>query len=167
MRSGKAKASKAVMEMIMTTLKTIGLIALVPLSLTPIGLGAFSSAAAQSAHTTLTPYQRGYGLARNQLQVGVDPSTRDANGNRVLLDGALMTGADNSVYTQSQTFGVGDVYSGAGGIGGVTAIGNNLQVIVNGNYNVVTVNAHQINNGNVTATNNNDTLNGQVNLHGN
>jgi holdfast attachment protein HfaA len=70
-------------------------------------------------------------------------------------------------------------------LGGATAIGNNLQVIVNGSYNTVVVHSTQTNNGNVTATANGSTvsgltgttttttsasaassLNGQVNLNG-
>lgn len=119
-------------------------------------------ATAQSASQSLSPYQRGYGLARNQWQNGIDPSTRDDNNNRVLIDGALVGGVDNSVYASSRSFGS---YDGHNGISGVSAIGNNLQVIVTGNYNVVTVNSKQINNGTVTA-NSSGELNGQINLHG-
>lgn len=124
--------------------------------------------ASAQTYGSSSSYQRGYGLSRYQMNRGIDPSTRDANNNRVLVDGALITGSDNSVYYQSRTFGAGDHYSGAGQLGGATAIGNNLQVIVQGNYNVVTVNANQTNNGNVTATSGTDTdaLNGQVNLNG-
>lgn len=141
-------------------------IAVVALSL--LGFSLASMASAQSMNTSSASYQRGYGLARNQLQSGIDPSTRDANGNRVILDGALLTGSDNSVFSYSQTHGAGDSYSGAGAVGGATAIGNNLQVIVNGSYNTVVVTSTQINNGNVTATNGTNTtsLNGQVNLDG-
>jgi holdfast attachment protein HfaA len=133
-----------------------------------IGCSLASMACAQSINTSSASFQRGYGLVRNQLQSGVNPSTRDANGNRVLLDGSLLTGSDNSVFSASQSFGAGDSFSGAGAVGGATAIGNNLQVIVTGNYNTVVVNATQTNNGTVTATTGTDTtsLNGQVNLNG-
>jgi len=133
-----------------------------------MGSGLASLASAQSMNTSSASYQRGYGLVRNQLQSAIDPSTRDANGNRIILDGSLLTGSDNSVFSYSQTHGAGDSYSGAGAVGGATAIGNNLQVIVNGSYNTVIVNSTQINNGNVTATNSTDStsLNGQVNLNG-
>jgi holdfast attachment protein HfaA len=137
------------------------------------------SAQAQSMSTSAAAVETGYGLARNQMQNPVDASTRDANGNRVLLDGEIMTGSDNSVYAASKTMGAGDVFSGAGALGGATAIGNNLQVVVNGSYNTVIVHSTQTNNGTVTATANGSTatgetgtatsdssLNGQVNLNG-
>lgn len=119
-----------------------------------------SPVAAQNMSTKKAAFDTGYGIGRNQMQHGVDPSTRDANGNRVLLDGSLMTGSDQSVFSYSKTLGAGDSYSGAGALGGATAIGNNLQVIVNGNHNMVIVNSKQINNGNVTATNGRTTATG-------
>lgn len=148
---------------------------LVPLAF--FGLAAAGSASAQSMTASASAYETGYGLTRNQMQNPVDPSTRDANGNRVLVDGMMVTGSDNSVYAASKTYGAGDVFSGAGALGGATAIGNNLQVTVNGSYNTVIVHSTQTNNGNVTATANGVTatgaqgtsttdssLNGQVNL---
>ncbi|HWU49857.1 MAG: holdfast anchoring protein HfaA [Asticcacaulis sp.] len=132
-----------------------------------------------STSNTAASFETGYGLARNEMQTAINPSMRDANGNLVLQDGMIMTGTDNSVYSYSQTLGAGDTYSGAGALGGATAIGNNLQVVVNGSYNTVIVHSTQTNNGNVTATANgtsvtaqtgttstNSSLNGQVNLNG-
>jgi len=143
-------------------------------------LSAVSGAAhAQSMNTKAASFETGYGLARNEMQNAIDPSTRDANGNRILVDGMMVTGTDNSVYAFGKTMGAGDSYSGAGALGGATAIGNNLQVTVNGSYNTVIVHSTQTNNGNVTATANGTTvtaptgttttdssLNGQVNLNG-
>ena len=40
---------------------------------------------------------------------------------------------------------------GVGGYAGSTAIGNNLTVVTQGNYNTVIVNSNQVNNGAVTA----------------
>ena len=138
-----------------------------------------SSAHAQSMTTSAAAFETGYGLVRNEMQNPIDPSTRDANGNRVLVDGMMTTGTDNSVYAAAQTYGAGDVFSGAGALGGATAVGNALNVTVNGNYNTVIVHSTQTNNGNVTATANGTTvhgatgtsstdqsLNGQVNLNG-
>ena len=143
-------------------------------------LGTIAGAAqAQTMTTSAAAFETGYGIARNEMQNAIDPSTRDANGNRVLVDGMMVTGTDNSVYAYGKTLGAGDSYSGAGALGGATAIGNNLQVTVNGNYNTVIVHSTQTNNGNVTATANGTTvtaptgttttdssLNGQVNLNG-
>ncbi len=137
-----------------------------------------TTAHAQTMTTSAASYETGYGLARNEMQNAIDVSTRDANGNRVLLDGEIMTGSDNSVYAYSKTMGAGDTYAGAGAIGGATAVGNNLQVVVNGSYNTVIVHSTQTNNGTVTATANgtvatgatgtstSSSLNGQVNLNG-
>ena len=52
--------------------------------------------------------------------------------------------------------GVSSQFSGVGGgngttIGGSTAIGNSLNVVVQGNHNTVIVNSTQVNNGNVNA----------------
>lgn len=118
------------------------------------------AAHAQSMSTSSASFQAGYGLSLHQMQTAVDPSTRDANGNRVLVDGMMVTGTDNSVYAYSKTLGAGDSYSGAGALGGATAIGNSLSVVVNGSYNTVIVHNNQTNNGNVTATANGSTATG-------
>jgi holdfast attachment protein HfaA len=118
----------------------------------PLAFGLSHQASAQSMGTSAASYEAGYGSSGARLQTAVDPSTRDANGNRVILDGVMVTGLDNSVYARSQSYGAGDSYSGAGALGGASAIGNNLQVTVNGNYNTVVVNSTQTNTGNITAT---------------
>ena len=46
-------------------------------------------------------------------------------------------------------------------IGGATAIGNSLNVVVQGNHNTVIVNSRQTNTGNITAG---TALNGTLNL---
>ncbi len=122
---------------------------------------AFSGVAnAQTMSTTASSFQAGYGLSLHEMQSAIDPSTRDANGNRVLVDGMMVTGTDNSVYAYSKTLGAGDAYSGAGALGGATAIGNNLSVVVNGSYNTVIIHNNQTNNGNVTANANGSTATG-------
>ena len=145
-----------------------------------LALGAVSGAVqAQTMTTSAAAFETGYGIARNEMQNAIDPSTRDANGNRVLVDGMMVTGTDNSVYAYGKTMGAGDSFSGAGALGGATAIGNNLQVTVNGSYNTVVIHSTQTNNGNVTATSDGTTvtaptgttttdssLNGQVHLNG-
>lgn len=143
-------------------------------ALTVLGIGGglmASQSTAQSMNSSAGAYERGYGIAKGQMEQAVNPSTRDANGNRVLLDGMMVLGSDNSVFSQSQSYGAGDSYSGAGALGGATAIGNNLSVVVSGNYNTVIVNSTQTNTGTVTATSNGTQatttgtpLNGQINL---
>ena len=46
-----------------------------------------------------------------------------------------------------------DTFAGVGAVGGSsTAVGNNLVVITQGNYNTVIVNSQQTNTGNVSAS---------------
>ena len=111
------------------------------------------AAAAQSAGSTgMAAYQGGYGGSRYTTARPQTGSTRDGNGNRLVVNGLIQSGA--SAYS-STSGGVSSSYSGAGGagtaIGGSTAIGNNLNVVVQGNHNTVIVNSRQTNNGDVTA----------------
>jgi len=117
-----------------------------------MGVMIGAGAQAQSMNSTSSGFETGYGRTRGAEERAINPSTRDANGNRLLLDGVIVTGSDNSVYSQSRTYGAGDSYSGAGALGGATAIGNYLSVVVQGNYNTVIVDSSQINNGDITAT---------------
>ena len=122
-----------------------------------VGLSAYGVAAAQSMSTNSASMNAGYGRSSGQENRMVDYSTRDVNGNRVIVDGVMLTGSDQSVYSSSRSNGSLDAYSGVGGIGGYagsTAIGNNLTVITQGNNNTVIVNSNQVNNGNVSAGSN-------------
>lgn len=116
-------------------------------------LGAAASLVALPAlaqsNTGSANYNAGYGRVSGQENRMVDYSTRDANGNRVIVDGVMLTGDDQSTFTRLG--GSLDSYSGAGSQGSSTAIGNNLVVITQGSYNVVIVDSTQINNGDVTA----------------
>lgn len=118
---------------------------------------AAGAAAAQSMSANSASFNAGYGRIAGSENHPVDVSTRDANGNRVIVDGVMLTGSDQSVYSSSRSSGSLDAYSGVGGVGGYagsTAIGNNLTVITQGNNNTVIVNSSQVNNGNVTAGSN-------------
>ncbi len=122
-----------------------------------VGLSVCGAAAAQSMSTNSASMNAGYGRSSGQENRMVEYSTRDVNGNRVIVDGVMLTGSDQSVYSSSRSNGSLDAYSGVGGIGGYagsTAIGNNLTVITQGNNNTVIVNSNQVNNGNVTAGSN-------------
>ena len=114
-----------------------------------------SVAVAQSAGSSgMGAYQAGYGGSRYTTARPQTGSTRDQNGNRLIVDGIIQAGANS--YS-SASGGVSSSFSGVGGgnggtaIGGSTAIGNSLNVVVQGNHNTVIVNSTQINNGNVTA----------------
>ena len=121
-------------------------------------------AAAQSAGSSgMGSYQAGYGGSRYTTARPQTGSTRDQNGNRLIVDGIIQAGANT--YS-SATGGVSSSFSGAGSnggtaIGGSTAIGNNLNVVVQGSHNTVIVNSSQVNNGDISAGTN---LNGTPRL---
>ena len=143
--------------------RTKALPALVVVAVATMSLPA--AAAAQSAGSSgMGAYSAGYGGARYTTARPQTGSTRDANGNRLIVDGIIQAGA--STYN-SATGGVSSSFSGAGSagggtaIGGSTAIGNSLNVVVQGNQNTVIVNSTQVNNGAVTAG---TSLNGTLRL---
>lgn len=121
-----------------------------------VAAAAPGAALAQSSGSSgAAPFYAGYGGARYTTARPVSGSTRDANGNRLIVDGIIQAGA--SSYSNASG-GAATAYSGAGGqgngqtqIGGATAIGNSLNVVVQGNNNTVIVNSNQTNTGNVTA----------------
>lgn len=109
-------------------------------------------AAAQSIDSYSASFNAGWGRNSGDESRGFRPKAgRDANGNRLIVDGIIQTGADQSSYAHSETGGAFDSGSGAGFGGGNTAIGNNLSVNVIGNWNTVIVDSTQINNGDVIA----------------
>lgn len=124
------------------------------------GLVAVSSPALSQ---TAGDFQRPWGTDNTQNSQPYRAGTRDANGNRVVLNGVLQTG----VGVQAQMSGIGGVgnaptqsnqgmgstgMSATGTNSSALAVGNQLNVIVNGNYNTVIVNSTQTNNGDVNAT---------------
>lgn len=115
-----------------------------------VGAVAAGAAQAQSMTTNSASFNAGYGRVAGQENRVVDYSTRDANGNRVIVDGVIQTGSDQSYYARTSG-GVGGGSTGGVGNGSNTAIGNNLVVVTQGNWNTVIVNSNQTNNGNVTA----------------
>ena len=130
-----------------------------------LSLLAASSASAQSTGSAgAAQFQAGYGASRYTTAQASSGSTRDANGNRLIVDGIIQAGA--SSYSRSSA-GVSSGYAGAGAsnsgtaIGGATAIGNSLNVVVQGNRNTVIVNSTQTNTGNITAG---TALNGTLNF---
>jgi holdfast attachment protein HfaA len=128
--------------------------------------GAVSLAAAQSASSSLSAFSKG----ASSFESPVNVSTRDANGNMTIVDGVMQSPA-GSIFSNLSNLGVSSSASGAGtatssssgGAGSATAIGNNLNVVVTGDYNTVIVNSSQTNTGAVSAT---TVLNGKVNLDG-
>lgn len=111
---------------------------------------------AQSMGSSANDFSIPYGQAPGEENRGVDPNTRDANGNRVIINGRILLGEE--VSNLPRTLGGGG-WSGYGG----TAIGNQLNVVVQGNRNTVIIDSTQINNGDVTTDGD---LNGEIDLDG-
>ena len=125
---------------------------------------AAQAAHAQSGSSTLSGFSAGYNGGLSTFEHAVNVSTASASGNTTIVDGVTQVGSDQSIFAKNgSTSGAADSYSGAGAIGGASAIGNNLSVNVSGNYNTVVVNSTQTNTGAVSAT---TVLNGKVNLNG-
>lgn len=108
-----------------------------------IGALAFASAAnADPIPSGAGDFSRGYGMGWESFDTPINPSTRDENGNRVIVNGRMEIEGSLSGGLQD---------SFATGIGASSAIGNQLNVITQGNYNTVIVDSTQINNGDITA----------------
>ena len=105
-------------------------------------------------------FERPYGYGYGQEQAAFDANTRDASGNRVILDGRIMTGMDqSSLSTSSGSAGGWSQATAGAGYASGQAIGNQLNVITQGSWNTVIVNSTQINNGDQTTV-----LNGKLDL---
>ena len=133
------------------------------------GLLAVLSIPAQAqtspAPSSTAEFERPFGFAYGQETQAFDANTRDANGNRLILDGRIMTGMDQSTLSTSTASASSwaQATAGAGfGNGSMqgTAIGNQINVITQGNFNTVIVNATQTNTGNQSTV-----LNGSLNLN--
>lgn len=111
-----------------------------------LGFGA----QAQSMSTNSASMNAGYGRVPGQENRLNDYGARDSSGNRLIVDGVIQAGEDQSTFARTGG-GVWSSGSGVGYGGSSTAIGNNLVVVTQGNWNTVIVNSSQINNGNVTA----------------
>ena len=116
-------------------------------SLCVAALLAAMPAHAQSRAGYANEFSRPYGTNPGDQNRPYDASTRDLNGNRVIIDGRIVVGDDLSSLP------LGLYNSGASGMGfsGTgAAIGNQLNVTTTGSFNNVVVNSTQINNGNQT-----------------
>lgn len=123
-------------------------------------LPAFAQTGGSAAQSS-GEFERPFGFSYGQEQQSYDANTRDASGNRVIIDGRIMTGMDqSSLSTSSASAGAwSQSYAGAGYATG-SAVGNQLNVITQGSWNTVIVNSTQINNGNQTTV-----LNGKIDLN--
>lgn len=114
-----------------------------------LALGLPSAAPAPGAEP-LTPagLNAGYGRVMGQESRSVEPSTRDASNNRVIVNGLL---ADPSGLAGGLSPGLGDRSAQVGGIG-VQAIANQINIVANGSWNTIVVEATQTNTGAVQAS---------------
>jgi holdfast attachment protein HfaA len=130
-------------------------------------LGAIAPAASAAQQTNPSDWNRPYGTVPGQ-ETRPYAGTRSA-GNRVVINGIIQTGVGVSAQANAMASASANVnvtgMAGVGGDGmmagpfasaGAFAVGNQLNVVVNGNYNTVVINSNQTNTGDVTANANAD-----------
>jgi holdfast attachment protein HfaA len=103
---------------------------------------ALAAPAFAQAPSSVGEFERGYGMGWSSFDAAIEAGTRDENGNRLIVNGQIM-GAT------SLSGGLGDGF--ASGIGSAQAIGNQLNVVTQGNWNTVIIDSTQINNGDISA----------------
>ena len=130
-----------------------GLLAASAITLAFVPTG-FAQAAQYSGEFEL-PYGSGFG----EWSSPYDAGTRDSAGNRVIVDGRIMYGHDLSTLNMGMNTPWGST-NGTGMIGNSQAVGNQLNVITQGNYNTIIIDNTQINNGDQTAI-----LNGELDFN--
>lgn len=87
---------------------------------------AMPASAQNSAARVSGEFERPFGFAYGQEQSSYDANSRDAHGNRIILDGRIMTGMDQSTLsTASASAGAGYGNGSASG----RAIGNSATFI--------------------------------------
>lgn len=86
-------------------------------------------------------FSRGFGMGWDNFDTPINPSSRDENGNRTIVNGRME-------LEGTLTGGLQDNFATGGA---AQAIGNQLNVVTQGNYNTVIVDSTQINNGDVSA----------------
>ena len=111
-------------------------------------------AAAGGDYDQAATYNTGFGMVPGEENAPASGSTRDENGNKVFVNG-VATSSSFASADRMQRSGVGFGGTGAGSAS-ATAIGNALNVTVNGSWNTVIVNSKQVNKGNQKATLNGD-----------
>ena len=107
-------------------------------------------------------YNNPYGMGSAQENAPIDPSLRDANGNLSVVNGVFTSSnmgqasvqqlSTLGAFNTGSTLSTGGVGFGSGNIAQAQAIGNQLNVVTVGSGNTVIVNSHQTNDGNQSAT---------------
>jgi holdfast attachment protein HfaA len=124
-------------------------------------VAAAGGAEAQSLNANSSQFNSGYNAA-GSLNGPINIATRDGNNNSVYVNGIMQTPA-GSIFSNATGVSQSSTSGGVGSSGMATAIGNSLNVVVEGSWNRVTVDSTQVNNGNISAT---TSLNGQIKLEG-
>jgi holdfast attachment protein HfaA len=88
--------------------------------------------------------ERAFGMNWESFDTPINPATRDANGNREIVNGRMD-------IEGTLTGGIMDGGYASGLGTSSQAIGNQLNVVTQGNYNTVIVDSTQINNGDISA----------------
>lgn len=141
---------------------------LTTLMLTAAALSAAAPAMAQSTGGSAGSWNVPYGASLGEENRAFNPPGRDANGNRVVVNGRILTSAEASSLSTGM-----DESTGGYGYGASSAIGNQLNVVTQGSWNTVIVDSTQINNGDVSADVDShaaaqsgaDVLNGEIDLN--
>jgi holdfast attachment protein HfaA len=121
-----------------------------------------SAAHAQTMSNNGASFNAGYGRYADEENQAVNPSMADANGNVEIVNGVVTSAQPGSLFYNSTGINASatatagadafDSFSGAGGSSSATAIGNNLNVVTEGDNNTVIVTSVQSNSGNVSAS---------------
>ena len=123
-----------------------------------LAVAASGVAQAQSFNTNSAEFNGGFGRYNGTENLPIDVDTRDARGNRLIVDGLIEEADEDGTWSRAS--GRGAAYGS-----GATSIGNNLVVVTQGNWNTVIVNSTQTNNGNVTANSQGTVINGELDLN--
>lgn len=126
-------------------------------ALAVVGFFATPAADAQEA-SSVSQFERPYGYGFGDESRPFDAGSRDINGNRVIVNGRIMTGTSTLSGDLNTMWGQTEGASGM--LGSSSAIGNQLNVITNGSWNTIIIDSTQINNGDQTAI-----LNGELDLN--
>lgn len=123
-------------------------------------LGAFAvtPAVAAGSYSNSATYNGGYNMTSGHENTLGRAGNRDANGNLLIVNGLISQAGQVAQQEAMQTSSTG-VGGAGGGQATATAIGNNLNVQVSGQWNTVIVNSKQTNTGSQSAS---AGLNGQL-----
>ena len=106
-------------------------------------------------------YNGGFGLGSGGENLAASGKVRDAHNNLLIVNGVMSGAGAHAAAGASAGVSIQDGIGGTAIGSGATAIGNNLNVTVIGNWNTTIVDSTQINNGDQNA---NVSLNGQLKL---